>query len=137
MSNNESSTSQILIFGMKNLMLEGELAKLERSGIEIGHNITLEKDELVVCYGHEPSLTVSIIELAKEFLGYDGKNNAEFFKEITGTGQHYFAEGEGYAIEVREEDGQTKVYLITDKGEIELNIDELDEGEEAESEDNE
>ena len=32
---------------MKNMMLEGELAKLERSGIEIGHKVTLQKDELV------------------------------------------------------------------------------------------
>jgi hypothetical protein len=47
MSSEDPLTNQILTFGMKNLMLEGELAKLERSGIEIGHNITLEKDELV------------------------------------------------------------------------------------------
>jgi hypothetical protein len=47
MSKEDPLTTQILTFGMKNLMLEGELAKLERSGIEIGHNITLEKDELV------------------------------------------------------------------------------------------
>ena len=39
--------TQILMYGMRNLMLEGELAKLERSGIEIGHKTTLEKDELV------------------------------------------------------------------------------------------
>src|SRR3990170_3511202 len=32
---------------MKNLMLEGELAKLERSGIELGHAQTIKKDELV------------------------------------------------------------------------------------------
>lgn len=39
---------RLLIFGMKNLMLEGELAKLERSGIELGHTKTImEKDELV------------------------------------------------------------------------------------------
>jgi len=38
---------QLLIFGMKNLMLEGELTKLEKSGIELGHRQTMEKDELV------------------------------------------------------------------------------------------
>lgn len=38
---------QLLLFGMKNLMLEGELAKLEKSGIEIGHMQTIKKDELV------------------------------------------------------------------------------------------
>jgi len=39
--------TQLLIFGMKNLMLEGELAKLERSGIELGHAQSIKKDELV------------------------------------------------------------------------------------------
>ena len=38
---------QLLVFGMKNLMLEGELAKLEKSGMELGHTQTMEKDELV------------------------------------------------------------------------------------------
>ena len=38
---------QLMIFGMKNLMLESSLSKLETSGIEIGHLQTLKKDELV------------------------------------------------------------------------------------------
>lgn len=46
--NDENSTEkQLLLFGMKNLMVEGELAKLERSGIELGHTETIKKDELV------------------------------------------------------------------------------------------
>ena len=101
-----------------------------------------DKNEAVVCYTHEPVLALSIIELAKEYLGYDGKSNAEFFKELTGTGQHYFTEGEGYAIEIREEDGQMKAYLITDSGEFELDVEESESeekseesGESAESED--
>jgi hypothetical protein len=38
---------QFLLFTMKNLLLEGELAKLEKSGIELGHIQTMKKDELV------------------------------------------------------------------------------------------
>ncbi len=38
---------QLLLFGMKNFLLENSLEKLENSGIEIGHAITLKKDELV------------------------------------------------------------------------------------------
>jgi hypothetical protein len=46
--NDENTTDkQLLIFGIKNMMLEGELAKLERSGIELGHAQTIKKDELV------------------------------------------------------------------------------------------
>jgi len=38
---------QLLLFAMKNLLLEGELGKLEESGIELGHMQTIERDELV------------------------------------------------------------------------------------------
>ena len=38
---------QLLLFGMKNLLLEKSLEKIENSGIEIGHAATLKKDELV------------------------------------------------------------------------------------------
>jgi hypothetical protein len=47
MTEADELNQQFLIFGMKNLMLEGELAKLEKSGIEIGHMQTMKKDELV------------------------------------------------------------------------------------------
>ena len=43
----ESPDDQFLLFAMKNLLLEGALAKLENSGIELGHTQTLKKDELV------------------------------------------------------------------------------------------
>jgi hypothetical protein len=41
------SADQLKIFGMQNLLLESDLAKLEQSGIEIGHSKTLKKDEVV------------------------------------------------------------------------------------------
>lgn len=46
--NPETTTEeQLLLFGMKNLLLEKSLEKLESSGYEIGHSETLKKDELV------------------------------------------------------------------------------------------
>lgn len=37
----------LMLFGMKNLLLEKNLEKLENEGIPIGHAATLKKDELV------------------------------------------------------------------------------------------
>lgn len=46
--NSESKVEdQLIVFAMKNLMLESELSKLEKSGIELGHVQTIQKDELV------------------------------------------------------------------------------------------
>jgi hypothetical protein len=38
---------KLMLFGMKNLLLEKNLEKLEKDGIDIGHTSTLKKDELV------------------------------------------------------------------------------------------
>ncbi len=38
---------KLMLFGMKNLLLEKDLEKLERDKIDIGHAATLKKDELV------------------------------------------------------------------------------------------
>lgn len=38
---------KLMLFGMKNLLLERNLEKLEKDGLEIGHAATLKKDELV------------------------------------------------------------------------------------------
>ena len=38
---------QLFVFTMKNLLLEGELARLEKSGIELGHIQTIKRNELV------------------------------------------------------------------------------------------
>ncbi len=40
-------SDQLKVFGMQNLLLESDLAKLEASGIDLGHAKTLKKDELV------------------------------------------------------------------------------------------
>jgi hypothetical protein len=41
-------SDQLKVFGMQNLLLESDLAKLEESGIDLGHAKTLKRDELVV-----------------------------------------------------------------------------------------
>lgn len=38
---------QIKIFGIQNLMLEADLLKLEKNGVDIDHEKTLKKDEIV------------------------------------------------------------------------------------------
>jgi energy-converting hydrogenase A subunit M len=40
-------SEQLKAFGMQNLMLESDLAKIEESGIDIGHVRTIRRDELV------------------------------------------------------------------------------------------
>lgn len=40
-------SNRIRLFGMRNLMLEADLAALEQSGVAIGHAATIERDELV------------------------------------------------------------------------------------------
>jgi len=40
-------SEQLKGFGMQNLMLESDLAKLEQSGVDIGHVRTIRRDELV------------------------------------------------------------------------------------------
>ena len=43
----EEIRNQLLVFGMKNLLLEGVLDDLEKQGIEIGHSIARKKEETV------------------------------------------------------------------------------------------
>jgi hypothetical protein len=43
----EEIRNQLLVFGMKNLRLEGVLYYLEKQGIEIGHSIARKKEETV------------------------------------------------------------------------------------------
>lgn len=47
MKDESNLDEQLLVLTMKNLMLEGELARLEKSGIELGHLQTMKRDELV------------------------------------------------------------------------------------------
>jgi hypothetical protein len=60
-------SEQLKIFGMQNLMLESDLAKLESSGIQIGHANTIRRDELVD------------VELFDNDILQDAKKMADFY----------------------------------------------------------
>ena len=47
MKTNYNILDTLKIFGMQNFMLEADLARLERDGLEIGHSQTLKKDDVV------------------------------------------------------------------------------------------
>lgn len=47
MRTNQSLSDALKIFGMQNLMLEADLAQLEKDGIELGHSECLKKDVVV------------------------------------------------------------------------------------------
>ena len=47
MNGQSNMEDQLMLFGMKNLLLEKSLEKIENDGIDIGHASTLKKDELV------------------------------------------------------------------------------------------
>jgi hypothetical protein len=47
MSNDLSANQHMRLFGMRNLLLEAELAKLEATGIDLGHVATLQRHQLV------------------------------------------------------------------------------------------
>jgi hypothetical protein len=47
MSNDLSAVQHMRLFGMRNLLLEAELAKLEATGIDLGHVATLQRHQLV------------------------------------------------------------------------------------------
>ena len=47
MKEDSNMENKLLLFGMRNLLIENNLADLEKSGIEIGHIQTIKKEELV------------------------------------------------------------------------------------------
>ncbi len=47
MKDPKDAEEHLMLFGMKNLILENSLDKLERTGTDLGHIKTLKKDELV------------------------------------------------------------------------------------------
>lgn len=99
--------------------LEGTLSDyyqaLRSAGESIAHwaiEQTGEGSEIIVAYTHEPILSISLIELAKICLDYDGSDNVGYFMVLTGNNIPRFIEGTGYQIEVVE----SEVSLITNAG---------------------
>ncbi|MDH3488299.1 MAG: hypothetical protein OEL82_09700 [Nitrosopumilus sp.] len=64
--NKSSISDKVEFFGMKNLILETELLKLEKNGLEIGHADTIKKEEVV-----DPELfEIDIRKSAKKMADY-------------------------------------------------------------------
>jgi len=61
---------QILLFRFRNQMLEGELDKIERSGIPIGHRQHFEKDKLVDTDLFEPEILQKAKKMADFYVLY-------------------------------------------------------------------
>ena len=65
-----SNLSRLNLFAMKNLLLESDLAKLENSGIEIGHAQTVKKDEVVDIELFEQDIRLQARKMADFYLYY-------------------------------------------------------------------
>lgn len=76
MSGAETVEDQILKFGMKNLLLENNLIKLEKSGISIGHIQTLKKDKLVDTDLFEKEILVRAEKMADFYVLYYSLENS-------------------------------------------------------------
>lgn len=77
MNKRKPTEDQILIFNMKNLMLEGELARLERSGIEINHMKDVERrDELVDTDLFEHEILIKARKMADFYVLYYSLENS-------------------------------------------------------------
>ena len=69
MKNNQSSDA-LKLFTMKNLLLETDLAKLENSGLEIGHIETIKKDEIVDIELFESDIRAQARKMANFYVLY-------------------------------------------------------------------
>lgn len=66
---------KLKLFAMKNLLLETELAKLEKSGIEIGHLQTIEKDDVVDIELFEADIRTQAKKMADFYVLYYSVEN--------------------------------------------------------------
>lgn len=67
---------QLMLFGMKNLLLEKSLEKLELDGIELGHGATLKKDELVDTELFEHEILKKAKKMAEFYVLYFSLENS-------------------------------------------------------------
>lgn len=67
---------RLMLFGMKNLILEKELEKLENQGIEINHTKTLKKDELVDTELFEHEILMKAKKMADFYVLYFSLENS-------------------------------------------------------------
>lgn len=67
---------QLLLFNMKNLLLEKNLELLEREGINIGHNRTMKRDELVDTELFEHEILTKAKKMADFYILYFSLENS-------------------------------------------------------------
>ena len=70
MNNNDLLEDKLKIFTFQNLMLETELIRIEKSGIDIGHLKTIEKKEVVDTELFEIDIRKEAIEMANFYVLY-------------------------------------------------------------------
>jgi Swt1-like HEPN len=75
METNHNLSDVLKIFGMQNFMLEAELARLERDGLEIGHSQTLEKDDVVDTELFEADIIAQAKKMADFYVLYYSLEN--------------------------------------------------------------
>lgn len=67
---------RVVLYGMKNLMLETELAKVEDSGIDIGHKATIKEDQIVDTDLFEDDILRSARKMADLYVLYFAFENS-------------------------------------------------------------
>ena len=75
MKTNHTLSDALKIFGMQNFMLEADLARLERGGLEIGHSQTLEKDDVVDTELFEADIIAQAEKMADFYILYYSLEN--------------------------------------------------------------
>jgi Swt1-like HEPN len=68
-------SNQVRNFGMRNLMLEADLEKLEKSGIDIGHASTIKRDSIVDTELFEASILADARRMADFYVLYFSLEN--------------------------------------------------------------
>jgi len=76
MINKPSISKQLKIFAMQNLMLETDLKKIEKSGIDIGHIQTVKKDEVVDTELFESDIIKQAEKMADFYILYYSLENS-------------------------------------------------------------
>ncbi|MCK4589844.1 MAG: hypothetical protein KAT77_05340 [Nanoarchaeota archaeon] len=101
------------------------VAKIVRDEVKnaVENRIEEGNDLVVVAYGHEPTISLSLLELVKP-----KGNPAESFLEIAGTEGCFFPGGDGYQVTVRQDMRSGTVleaHLETAAGSRELDVEDL------------
>src|SRR5436189_1266490 len=65
-----AAAQRMRLFGMRNLLLEAELAKLEAAGIDLGHLATLQRHEIVDLELFDRDIRVEAERMAELYVLY-------------------------------------------------------------------